>query len=210
MSELRTQATDWKTACSSPPASITPLSETSFSFDICDGLPPEGTRSVLYQYWTSTHSWIRYPGLPIRLSYIILYCDPTHTTGLEWYIVQYYTSQDAPWPRRRFMFKMRDPVTIGPYGSHGLPIMSPSFNHLCWLETVDAWRGRRRVKKRVLRIVTFPEDGDAFTGEASALIRTLTVPRRVLDNVCHLFVEPGMGAVLITTTKNELHRFQYA
>jgi len=62
----------------------------------------------------------------------------------------------------------------------------------------------------VLRIVTFPEDGDAFEGEASSLIRTLTVPRRVLDNVCHLFVEPGMGAVLITTTQNELHRFQYA
>lgn len=207
MSKLRDRASDWRAACQSLPTHMASLNESSFSFQDC-GLPGANV-TTLYQYWTSSQSWIRYPGLPIRLSYILLYLDNTSSLTPDWYIVQYYTSESEPCSRRRFMIKMNNPVTVAPYGSHGLPIMSPSFNHLCWMEVVDGRRGGRKVKKRVLRLVTFPEPGDAPL-DSSTLVRTLKVPRKILDNVCHVFVQPGTGAILLTTSKNELHRFQYA
>ena len=46
--------------------------------------------------------------------------------------------------------------------------------------------------------------------EGRARVRTLKVPRKILDEVYHVFVESSMGAVLLTTSRNEMHRFQFA
>ncbi len=73
--------------------------------------------------------------------------------------------------------------------------------------------------KRVLRLVAFPEPGVASDEEYSmpalpsraAQMRTLEdVPESRSRQAVHIFLEPAMAAVLITTSDNEMHRFNYA
>ncbi|KLO07176.1 hypothetical protein SCHPADRAFT_932612 [Schizopora paradoxa] len=73
--------------------------------------------------------------------------------------------------------------------------------------------------KRVLRLVSFPEPG--VSPDSEFTLRSLPervpqmrdlddVPESVLDKAIHIFLEPALGAVLITTSDNEMHRYNYA
>jgi len=163
--------------------------------------------------------------------------EEKHQRRKAWHVVQYYTTSERPLSRKVFVFQLLDCSTIR-LGELGFPIMGASFNHLVWVETTtvtmpvgsvpiskDRWRGKRmNLKeetrtKRVLRLVAFPEPGVASDEEYSmpaqpsraAQMRTLEdVPESVLDKAVHIFLEPAMAAVLITTSDNEMHRFNYA
>lgn len=91
-----------------------------------------------------------------------------------------------------------------------------------WVKyTKEKWEKEETTvhSKRVLRLVAFPEPGvspdEEFTVHVGptrpAQFRTLEdVPESVLDKAVHIFLEPAMAAVLITTSDNEMHRFNYA
>lgn len=67
-------------------------------------------------------------------------------------------------------------------------------------------------KRRIFRLVAFPPPGapaSLYAREARGE-RTLDIPEEVLDEALHIFLEPALGAVLILTSKNEIHRFDYA
>ena len=53
------------------------------------------------------------------------------------------------------------------------------------------------------------EDGFYENGGAG-VVKTLDIPERVLDDACHIIVDPTLGTVTITSTSNELYVYRYA
>jgi len=116
--------------------------------------------------------------------------------------------------------KLSDPV-VRPYLESGLPFITPSFSHAAYVDQVaisdaydDGWTSR---SKRVLKIVSFPDplelDGSSRHADArvTTSFRSLEdVPEEVLDKASHLFVEPELASIMITTELDELHTFSYA
>lgn len=98
-----------------------------------------------------------------------------------------------------------------------------------------SWRKTEKRKRRVLKLVTFPDPGCSWpshnhgckkrrTGAAEeanenvdlyncdcTTLRpvTLDVPSAVLDDVYHMFLDPAAGTVTLATKDNELHVYQY-
>lgn len=67
-------------------------------------------------------------------------------------------------------------------------------------------------KRRVFRLVAFPPPGALASEHAREARgeRMLDIPEEILDEALHVFLEPALGAVLILTSRNEMHRFDYA
>ena len=187
-------------------------------------------RTTFYQQYIFSQWWQTFAGVPMRYSYIALHLSVERAGDADadaqphlrrtWHVSQHYLSDaHARAEERRFAFALGDPVVLENTDlEHGLPLMGVSFNHAAWIdqEPVVALYRRTRRKKRVLRLVSFPEvEQRAEPSGCEAKFVTLDVPEDVLNSAYHLFVEPTLCSIVITTStafgcKNEIHTFPYA
>lgn len=177
--------------------------------DIAKGL----TSHFLVQYWNLSQWWQKLDAtIPDRYSHVFLF-NHELTTVQTWTVVQSYTSADRPLGSQ-FVIELTNPVILHTNG-HAMPLVGPSFNHLAWIEEGEERTGPfgRKTKRRALKFVCFPdpdipEENSDYS--SAPLVKTLDVPGRVLDNAYHLFVEPSLGGIIITSTSDEMHRIFYA
>jgi len=164
----------------------------------------------------------------------------------RWLVAQYYVPrynddddddrESTTPPVRKFIMDLGDPVIV-PYRDSisGQPILDCTFNHVGWIdqETVSQTvplpsiklgnKGKllssTRRKRRVVRLLTFPDDIDRLGSDVYGVpiepkvVTLRDIPEKILDVACHIIIEPAMGAILIPTEskgRNEVHRFQYA
>lgn len=197
---------------------------------------------VPHTVWVLPQWWPTYDGLPVRTSTIILYLSVNEEGKKVWRAAQHYSKasgaegegQAGPCSNMRCIVNITNPVLI-PLGQYGLPILAQSFNHIGWIEETDikldsvknvgrrAFRHMRgkRVKKRTLKLVTFPDPGVSASpcvcAEAAHDKRetpfakpvALDVPEKVLNDAYHMFLDPAAGTITIATVNNSLHVFSY-
>ena len=240
---LRERASVWHPSLSLTSACPTILPDRVASSHWC--LEPASFYNgdfVPHTVWVLPQWWPTYNGLPVRTSTIILYLSVTESGDKTWRAAQHYSKasgaegegQAGPCSNSRCVIDICNPVLI-PLGQYGLPILAQSFNHIGWIEERDIKVnslkniGRRAirhisgksVKKRTLKLVTFPDPG---TGPSScacsntdadkrptpfAKAVTLDVPEKVLNDAYHMFLDPAAGTITIATVSNALHVFRY-
>jgi len=205
VSELKKHAQCLSKGTDLPFHSLRPYDKVTYTF--ADPFPSTelgiySDNVTLFQYWNSTYaqSWLKVAGLRSLFSYLYLMVGGTPTGGKRFRVAQFYATESAPCHPKRFVFDLGDPVRV-PFEGDELPLMSLSFNHLCWIDQLPG-------TQRALKLVTFP---DAFDRDNAELrIRTLNVPNTVLQHAAHVFMVPSLGSIMILTSAQHLHRFQYA
>ena len=162
--------------------------------------------ATLYNYWTCCQLRMDYGRVASQLSHF--YVHYRANQELKWSITHYYSSEEAPFPAKPFTWTMSRPLTV-PYFTTGIPLMAWSFHQFAWVEQVRSSRiGGRSKLKCTLLLMTFPrhdEKDGKYTVSSFPDINS-----KILEDARFIFLEPQLGAVIIITTKNRLHRFQYA
>lgn len=187
--------------------SLRPYDKVSYNFT--DPFPGTGlgiySDSVtLFQYWNSTYaqSWLKVAGLRSLFSYLYLMVGAAPEGGKRFRVAQFYATESVPCHPKRFVFDLGDPVRV-PFEGDELPLMSLSFNHLCWIDQIP---GAMRTLK--LKLITFPDPYDR--DDVKLQVRILDAPDAVLKDAAHVFMVPSMGSIMILTNAQYLYRFQYA
>lgn len=171
---------------------------------------------VYYMFNVQQH-WPKYEGVRSRRCHVIVYRDSLSENVKKWSIAQFF-SPTVPYDTTslyRWTFDITDPAVVKRKGPETMgdiwPLIGVSFNHMAWIEQFEAMgRGRPTGRKlRQMKFMTFPMPEELKDG-AEALTTTLKIPKSVLELACHISVEPSLASVIVTTSKNEMHRFQYA
>lgn len=232
LSTLRTTASPWQPILRAPGKyPITkPASEVTFKW--ADSLAQSRAQPLLQRRWTMTNLAQTRLGGPFRtcVFYVCVTPPPEGEEGEEaddlrneWHFVQYYASEAGPYTDERFVLPLHDPVLRAMHrvsSPRGLPVFGLDFNHACYIDQIDepvphvdgSGPADETRKKRVLQFVTFPDPLDSeLRGDGKAHeFRTLDIPEEVLDVAYHVFLQPSLAAIMITTETNELHTYYYA
>lgn len=185
--------------------SLKPYDKATYKF--ADPFPSTGLgiysdNVTMFQYWNSTYaqSWLKVAGLRSLFSYLYLMVGITSSNVKKFRVAQFYATESAPCHPKRFVFDLGNPVRV-PFEGDELPLMSLSFNHLCWIDQLPK-------ADLALKLVTFP---DPFKrDDIKYEIRILDAPFSVLRNAAHVFMVPSLGSIMILTKAQHLYKFQYA
>ena len=155
-------------------------------------------------------------GIPSRVSTVILYVsvpnrvvDPRPEEKI-WRIAQHYSDATGPCAHSRTIATLTNPV-LGPVDTdeHGMPLVCLSFNQFGWV-TTEPHPGRPAERRRVLKLMTFPDPGETFDGDLSTSARTLDVPSDVLDVAYHVLLDSTQGLIIVATLENSLFVYRYS
>ncbi|KLO11038.1 hypothetical protein SCHPADRAFT_999174 [Schizopora paradoxa] len=205
VSELKKLSQSLSKGTDLPFHSLKPYDKATFRF--ADPFPSTGLgiysdNVTMFQYWNSTYaqSWLKVAGLRSLFSYLYLMVGITSSNVKKFRVAQFYATETAPCHSKRFVFDLGNPVRV-PFEGDELPLMSLSFNHLCWIDQLPK-------ADLALKLVTFP---DPFKRDDIKYdIRVLDAPINVLRNAAHVFMVPSLGSIMILTKAQHLYRFQYA
>lgn len=153
-----------------------------------------------------------YPNIPIRRSTVTLhvtvprYIAEPQPSEKVWTVTQYYSDAHGPCTTARSFVTLSSPaLSPNDPDEHGIPVMCISFNHFGWIEETKA----DGTKKRVMKLVTFPDPGTAPIGDLLHSAKSLDIPSEVLDNAYHVLLDETQGLVIVASVSDVLHVYHY-
>jgi len=161
----------------------------------------------------TAQSWCDYAGLSPLSSFVYLLTaddpgDNFMNFGAKRYrIVQHYATEDGSLDNY-FSKNLQNCATLQVTGDV-FPIMTVSFDHVCWLSDIVDIRNGDWNFRRELLMASFPPPRERQC-KLRSRVRKVEIPDAILENAAQIFLVPSEGSIMVLTTGRKLHTFRYA